>query len=57
VTLQSHYYPKWLTDMVLLLALQAKAEKPKAVCRQRETAMEAFFKSAMRSIGTQIGGG
>lgn len=35
---------------------QAKAEKPKAVARQRETAMEAFFKSAMRSIGTQIGG-
>ncbi|MDO7597942.1 MAG: DUF853 domain-containing protein [Pseudomonadota bacterium] len=35
---------------------QAKAEKPKAVSRQRETAMEAFFKSAMRSIGTQIGG-
>jgi DNA helicase HerA-like ATPase len=35
---------------------QAKSEKPKAVSRQRETAMEAFFKSAMRSIGTQIGG-
>jgi DNA helicase HerA-like ATPase len=35
---------------------QAKAEKPKAATRQRETAMEAFFKSAMRSIGTQIGG-
>ena len=35
---------------------QAKAEKPKAAGRQRETAMEAFFKSAMRSIGTQIGG-
>jgi len=34
----------------------AKAEKPKATGRQRETAMEAFFKSAMRSIGTQIGG-
>lgn len=35
---------------------QAKAEKPKATARQRETAMEAFFKCAMRSIGTQIGG-
>jgi uncharacterized protein YqfA (UPF0365 family) len=35
---------------------QAQAEKPKATGRQRETAMEAFFKSAMRSIGTQIGG-
>jgi len=35
---------------------QAKAEKPKTTSRQRETPMEAFFKSAMRSIGTQIGG-
>jgi DNA helicase HerA-like ATPase len=35
---------------------QAQAEKPKVAGRQRETAMEAFFKSAMRSIGTQIGG-
>ena len=35
---------------------QAKAAQPKAAGRQRETPMEAFFKSAMRSIGTQIGG-
>ena len=35
---------------------QAKAEKTKPAGRQRESAMDAFFKSAMRSIGTQIGG-